>query len=238
MRAVILAGGQGTRLRPYTAVLPKPLVPVGDRPILELIIRQLADEGFKEIDLCVGHLGGLIRAYFEEGVAKPEGLELRYHWEREPLGTAGALRLVDPPDGPVLVMNGDILTTLRFGDLMRFHAGSGAALSIATHKKRVTLALGVIEGEGEIVNGFVEKPTFDYRVSMGIYVYSPEAVDCIPDGRFDFPDVVLELIRVGKPVRSYEFDGAWYDIGTVEEHERAVDAYEEDPGLFERAHAG
>ncbi len=142
MRAVILAGGKGTRLRPYTTVLPKPLVPVGERPILELIIHQLAAAGFTRADLCVGHLGGLIRAYLTETGVVPDGVEVHYSWEDEPLGTAGALHLIERPDEPFLVMNGDILTTLDYGELLRFHRSGGAALTIATHHKDVPLALG------------------------------------------------------------------------------------------------
>src|SRR4051812_7129780 len=128
MRAVILAGGLGTRLAPYTTVLPKPLLPVGDRPILELIIRQLAHAGFEEIDISVGHLGELIRAYLEESGVVPDGVEVRYHWEEEPLGTAGALRQVGPFEEPFLVMNGDILTTLDYAEVMSSHRERGPAL--------------------------------------------------------------------------------------------------------------
>jgi NDP-sugar pyrophosphorylase family protein len=234
MRAVILAGGRGTRLRPYTTVLPKPLVPMGERPILEVIIRQLAQHGFNEVVLCVGHLGELIRAYLDEARALPEGVTVRYHWEDEPLGTAGALRELEPPNGPFLVMNGDILTTLDYGELMRFHSEREAALTIAAHRKDVKLELGVIEGDQQEVNGYVEKPTLEYEVSMGIYVYDPAAVEIIPRGEhFDFPDLVLKLLDAGKPVVKYRFDGPWFDIGTRDEHERAIEAYEADPDRFE-----
>ena len=234
MRAVILAGGQGTRLRPYTTVLPKPLIPVGERPILELIVRQLAAAGFTSVDLCVGHLGGLIRAYFDESSAKPDAVELRYHWEDEPLGTAGALHLVEPPTEPFLVMNGDILTTIDYGQFMRYHEAQGAALTIATHRKDVPLALGVIEEEAGVVNGYIEKPTLHYEVSMGIYAYSPTTLEHVPPRRFDFPDLVLALLRAEERVATYHFDGSWFDIGTTDEHERAVAAYEADPGRFDR----
>ena len=138
MRAVILAGGKGTRLRPYTTVLPKPLVPIADRPILELVIRQLARQGFRRIDLSVGHLGGLIKAYLDS-IELPSGLEMHFVWEDAPLGTAGALTRIDSLDEPFLVMNGDILTTLNFAQLMRFHIGHEGALTIATHARRLTL---------------------------------------------------------------------------------------------------
>jgi NDP-sugar pyrophosphorylase family protein len=233
MRAVILAGGRGTRLRPYTTVLPKPLVPVGERPILEVIIRQLARSGFREVDFCVGHLGELIRAYFEESPAAPDGMQFRYSWEDEPLGTAGALHLIDPPAEDFLVMNGDILTTLDYGEFMRFHAESNAALTIATHLHDVSLALGVIEGEEGRVTGYVEKPTLHYEVSMGIYAYTPRALEHVPRKRFDFPDLVLALLGAGEQVATYRFNGAWFDIGTPGEHERAVAAYEADPQTFD-----
>ncbi len=234
MRAVILAGGAGMRLRPYTTVLPKPLVPIGERPILELIIRQLARHGFRNVDLCVGHLGELIRAYFEEGPALPDGVELHYHWEDEPLGTAGAVHQVEGLDDSFLVMNGDILTTLDYGELMRFHEESGAALTIAATRKEIGLELGVIEDEEQVVTGYVEKPTLSYTVSMGIYAYRPTALAEIPRGRrFDFPDAVLALMRSGKRVMTYPFDGPWFDIGTLPEYERAVAAMSAYPGMFD-----
>lgn len=233
MRAVILAGGKGTRLRPYTTVLPKPLVPVGDRPILELIIRQLAWAGFDRIDLSVGHLGELIRAYLSgEGIAPP-GVTLEYHWEDEPRGTAGALQLIKPADDTFLVMNGDILTTLDYAELVRFHEQRGGALTIATHSKDVSLGLGVIEAEGAEVSDYIEKPTLSYEVSMGVYVYSQTALEHVPSGRFDFPELVLALLAAGERVTTYRFDGEWFDIGTLQEHEQAVAAYAENRDLFE-----
>lgn len=233
MRAAILAGGRGTRLRPYTTVLPKPLVPVGERPILELIIRQLARAGFDRVDLCVGHLGELIRAYLDEGNATPDGMSLAYHWEDEPMGTAGALHQLEPPQGSLLVMNGDILTTLDYAELMRFHESEEAALTVATHHQEVKLSLGVVEGEGIDVTGYVEKPTLRYEVSMGIYVYSPRAMEHVPRARFDFPDLVLALIAAGEKVAKFQYEGSWFDIGTPGEHELATAAYEEDPQRFD-----
>lgn len=233
MRAAILAGGLGTRLAPYTTVLPKPLVPVGERPILELIIRQLAAAGFTRVDLCVAHLGELIRAYLEQSSAVPEGMEIAYHWEDEPSGTAGAIRELERCGGPLLVMNGDILTTLDYRELIGFHEQQGAALTIAAHRKDVRIDLGVIEGEGAPVTDYIEKPTLSYEVSMGIYVYGPEAIERIPPGRFDFPDLVLALLAAGAPVRKFAFDGPWYDIGTPSEHTLATDAYDADPERFE-----
>jgi NDP-sugar pyrophosphorylase family protein len=232
--AVILAGGKGTRLRPYTAVLPKPLVPVADRPILELVIRQLARNGFTRIDLSVGHLGGLIKAYLDH-VELPDGLELRYFWEDEPLGTAGALKHIDDLDQPFLAMNGDVLTTLDYAQLMRFHNGHDAGLTIATHRQNVDIQLGVIESEDGFVTDYVEKPTMRFDVSMGVYVYDPDVLPLIPDRRFDFPDVVKAMLEAGRKVAIYTGPGLWFDIGTVGEHERAVAEIEAHPDLFEDA---
>jgi NDP-sugar pyrophosphorylase family protein len=233
MRAVILAGGQGTRLRPYTTVLPKPLLPLGERPILDLVINQLIDAGFTKIDLCVGHLGNLIRAYFEESTEIPDGVEMNYHWETEPMGTAGALRLIGAVDEPFLVMNGDILTDIDYAGLVQRHVERGVALTIASCKKDIPLSLGVIESTGEIVTGYVEKPTLDYQVSMGIYVYDPSVLEVLPEGHFDFPELVLKLIGLGRPVGAYRFEGAWFDIGTADEYERAAGYLLENPDKFE-----
>ena len=234
MRAVILAGGKGTRLRPYTTVLPKPLVPVADRPILELVIRQLARNGFTRIDLSVGHLGGLIKAYLDS-IELPDGVELQYWWEDQPLGTAGALRRIEALDTPFLAMNGDVLTTLDYAQLMRFHEGHEGELTIATHRQKVDIDLGVIESNDGFVTEYVEKPTMNFDVSMGIYVYEPSVLEFIPEGRFDFPDVVNAMLEAGRKVAVYTGPGVWFDIGTVGEHERASAELDEHPELFEDA---
>jgi NDP-mannose synthase len=220
MRAVILAGGLGTRLRPYTTVIPKPLVPLGDRPILEHIILRLAHHGVREIDLCVSHLGELIQAYFSQ-VKLPADVELRWHWEDEPLGTAGALRSVDGLGGTFLVLNGDILTTLDYTALIDHHVASDAALTIAMHTKPVNIDLGVIHSTDGWVEGYDEKPTLHYDVSMGIYCYDERALAHLPDGPCQFPELVLRLLEAGERVAAYRTDVAWYDIGTLPEYERA-----------------
>jgi len=199
MRAVILAGGLGTRLRPYTTILPKPLVPVGERPILEHILRRLHACGVREVDLCVGHLGELIQVYFTQADTMPADLELRWHWEDEPLVTAGALRIVPDLSGTFIAMNGDILTTLDYRELLAFHERNGAALTVATHAKRVDVDLGVIETEGERIVGFREKPQLDYQASMGIYVYDERALAHLPSqGACQFPELVQRLLEVGE----------------------------------------
>jgi NDP-sugar pyrophosphorylase family protein len=234
MRAVILAGGKGTRLRPYTTVLPKPLIPVADRPILELVLRQLGHNGFNQIDLSVGHLGGLIKAYLDS-IELPKGMDLNYVWEDAPLGTAGALTMLESLDEPFLAMNGDVLTTLDYAQLMRFHRGHEGGITIATHKKNVDIDLGVIESDDGFVMEYVEKPTMRFDVSMGVYVYDPDVVELIPQRHFDFPDVVNAMLEAGRKVAVYTGPGVWFDIGTVGEHERATAEIEAHPEIFEHA---
>jgi NDP-mannose synthase len=233
MRAVILAGGLGTRLRPYTTVLPKPLVPVGERPILEHILRRLHGCGVRRVDLCVGHLGDLIQAYFSQATALPDDLELQWHWEQEPLGTAGALRLVPDLSGTFIAMNGDILTTLDYRELLAFHEESAAALTVATHAKRVDIDLGVIETDGEQIIGYREKPRLDYEVSMGIYAYDERALVQLPDdGPCQFPELVQRLLDAGERVSAFRSEAEWFDIGTFAEHQRAAEALERSPDMF------
>jgi len=230
---VILAGGLGLRLRPYTTILPKPLVPVGDRPILEHILRRLHGSGVRIVDLCVGHLGELIQLYFSQSDSLPTDLELRWHWEDEPLGTAGALRLVPDLAGAFIVMNGDILTTLDYAELLAFHGRQGPALTVATHAKRIDVDLGVLDTEGERIVGYREKPQLDYEASMGIYVYDERALSHLPaEGPCQFPDLVQQLLGAGEAVAAFRSDAEWYDIGTPDEHQRAVEAFERAPEVF------
>jgi NDP-mannose synthase len=232
-RAVILAGGKGTRLAPYTTVLPKPLMPIGDRAILDVVVRQLASHGYKRLTFAVGYLAHLVRAVFGDGEAW--GVSIEYHEEEQPLGTAGPLALVGGLDGTFLAMNGDVLTTLDYAQLMRFHKGNEAQLTIATHAKKVNIDLGVVHSDDGYVTEYVEKPSMKYDVSMGVYVYDPEVLELIPERRFDFPDVVNALLEAGRKVAVYTGPGVWFDIGTVGEHERATAEIEAHPELFEDA---
>lgn len=232
MRAVLLAGGRGQRLRPYTTVIPKPLIPVGDRPIMEHIVRRLHACGVRHVDVCLGHLGELIQTYFAQAANLPDDLRLEWHWEHEPLGTAGALKVVPGLDGTFIAMNGDILTTLDYNELLSFHRERGAALTVAMHPRRVEIDLGVIESSGDYITGYREKPKLDYDVSMGIYVYEPRALDHIPDGVFQFPDLVLALIAAEEQVAAFRSEAEWYDVGTFEELERATRVFAERPDAF------
>ena len=231
MRAVILAGGMGTRLRPYTTVIPKPLVPIGDRPVLEHIIRSMMKSGVDRIDLCVSHLGELILVYLASADIPP-AVRLAFHWEDQPLGTAGALATVPDLEGTFIVMNGDVLTTLDYGDLIEYHHEQEAALTVAMHGHRVNIDLGVIESEGGLVRNYIEKPSLRYQVSMGIYVYDERALGHLPDGPCQFPELVLRLLAAGERVAAYQCDADWYDIGTVGEYERAAADVERFPEKY------
>ena len=233
-RAIVLAGGLGMRLRPYTMVLPKPLIPVGDRPIVEQIIRRLAASGVTRVDVCLGrHLGALIQTYFSQ-TKLPPGLELVFQWEEEPQGTAGALRGVPDLDASFIAMNGDILTTVDFHAMLRTHEEHGAALTIATQRERVDVALGVIESRNDRVVGYREKPSLHYDVSMGIYIFHPRALDHLPrNGPCQFPELVLRLLEVGELVVPFRTDVPWYDIGTLSEYERALGHVSRTPEVFQ-----
>jgi NDP-sugar pyrophosphorylase family protein len=212
-KAVILAGGKGTRLAPYTTVFPKPLVPLDDTPILEVVLRQLSRAGFDEVTLAVGHLAGLIEAYFGDGLRF--GLRLRYSREAESRGTAGPIALVGGLEEPFLVMNGDVLTTLDYGAFLDSHTASGAEATISTFARTDTVDFGVIETDGlGVVIGYREKPQTEYLVSMGVYAFSPPVLALIQrDEYLDVPDLILRLLADGRTVRSALFHGYWLDIG-------------------------
>lgn len=233
--AVVLAGGRGTRLAPYTSVLPKPLMPIGNRAILEIVVEQLVRSGIVDITLSVGYLSHLIRAVFENGIAR-HGANIAYVHESKPLGTAGPLRLVEGLDDTFIVMNGDILTSLDYAELVDYHRRNGNAVTIATHRRTAKIDYGVLDSratgtEGVRVTGYTEKPELSMLVSMGIYVLEPHVVDLVPaDEHFDFPDLVQALLAAGEPVGAFEYDGTWFDIGRREDYERAVAVWDADDG--------
>jgi NDP-sugar pyrophosphorylase family protein len=229
MRAVILAGGKGVRLHPFTVVFPKPLVPLGDRPIIEVLIQRLITFGIEDITLTLGHLAELIKAYFQHRTQLTGQARLCYVDEEEPTGTAGSLASVEGLDHTFLVMNGDLLTDLDFDELVSFHRREGAALTIAAHRRRVRVDFGVLEADPKNqVIGYREKPELSYDVSMGIYVYEPSVLKFITPGKYlDFPDLVLKLIEAGEKVCAMPCDCLWLDIGRPDDYARAQEIYAE-----------
>lgn len=226
MKAVVLAGGKGTRLAPYTKILPKPLMPIGDMPILEVLLRQMRAAGIHEVTLTVGHLSELLRAFFQDG--HQWGLHIEYSFEQCPLGTAGPLALIPGLDETFLVSNGDVLTTMPLHDLIDFHIRQQAAATIAVHHRRVKIDFGVVQWDSESrIIGYLEKPTYDYCVSMGIYIFEPRVLKFIPHGEYlDFPDLVKKLMGAGEKVAGYQYDGYWQDLGRPDDYESATQDFE------------
>lgn len=227
-RAVVLAGGLGTRLRPYTTVLPKPLMPVGDRPVLDIVLRQLRSQGFEHVTIATGYLAELLEAFCGDGAKY--GLRIDYFREREPLGTVGALASIGSLDDDFLVMNGDVLTDMDFAALLRRHRSSDAALTLATKERQVSISLGVLHfaaDDATRLSGYTEKPDFDFEVSMGVYCFAPRVLAHIePEVRLDFPDLVLRLLAAEETVRGWRSDDYWLDIGRHDDYERALAEFE------------
>jgi len=225
MKAVVLAGGKGTRLLPYTQILPKPLMPIGDMPILEVMLKQMKRAGVADVVLTVGHLANLLRTFFMDG--EQWGMNISYSYEAEPLGTAGPLSLIDGLDSTFLVTNGDVLTTLDLKTLIDFHKSQGSIATIAVHQRQVKIDLGVVQWDGNNrISGYIEKPTYDYTVSMGIYVFEPAVMKYIPFNLYlDFPDLVLKLIAAGEKVTGYTFDGYWMDLGRPDDYAQAAEDF-------------
>jgi NDP-sugar pyrophosphorylase family protein len=229
VRAVVLAGGHGRRMLPYTSVLPKPLMPLGGRSVLEILIEQLYRSGFTDITLSVGYLSHLIRAVLEGGGRTPP-VNIEFVQEEEPLGTAGPLRLVEDLGETFLAMNGDLVTSLDVGELVDHHRRAGNTLTIAAHRRIEKIDFGILSLDGAAepddpvrrVIAYEEKPEFPLNVSMGVYVIERRALDWIPEGYFDFPDLVLALLSADETVGAYMYDGYWLDIGRYDDYEQAV----------------
>lgn len=228
MRAVVLAGGYGMRLRPYTAVLPKPLMPVGDRPLLDIIVRQLKRAGCTRITISTGYLAELIEVFFGSG--EKYGVSIDYFRETKPLGTVGSLALIDDLDDDVLVMNGDIITDLDYARLWDSHRAGDSVATIATRVREVEISLGVpeiAENDHNRITGFVEKPRLNYHASMGVFCMSPSAVDYIDPGeQLHLPDLVLRLIEHDEIVTAWPSNDYWLDIGQHEDYETALAEFE------------
>ncbi|MCM3900882.1 MAG: sugar phosphate nucleotidyltransferase [Pyrinomonadaceae bacterium] len=235
LRAIILAGGKGTRLLPFTVNFPKPLVPLGDTPVLEVLINRLIRFGITDITLTLGHLAELVKAYFDHRHKLINQISLRYVVEEEPTGTAGSLSLVSGLEETFLVMNGDLLTNLDFNELIEFHRQQEAILTIATHAREVKIDLGVLEFDSQNrITSYLEKPSSTYHVSMGIYVYEAHVLKYIQPGQYvDFPDLVLRLLREGEKVSAYPTDCLWLDIGRPDDYARAQEIFSEKREAFD-----
>ncbi len=221
MKAVIQCGGKGTRLRPYTMVLPKPLMPVRSKPVLELLVKWLRRNDIREVYITTGYLGQIIKSFCGDG--SQWGLKIGYTDETEPLGTIGATSMLrDQLDSTFMVINGDILTDLSIGAFAACHAQSGAIVTVATSLRETVMEFGVIEADSGRVTSFKEKPRFSNLMSMGVYCMSPEVFRHIPAGLpFGFDDLVFCLLARDEHVQIYRHDGLWLDIGRVEDFQAA-----------------
>jgi NDP-sugar pyrophosphorylase family protein len=218
MRAILLAGGKGTRLQPFTAVFPKPLVPLDDMPVIELLVQQLAHFGLVDLTVVTGHLG----------------VRINYFKEPTPLDTAGCLGLLEPGDEPFLVMNGDLLTTLDFGRLLDFHRTHRPLATIASYRRQVKIDLGVLESDdqGRLLD-YIEKPTYDFSVSMGVYCFDPAVCGYVrPGERVSMPELMLRLRDAGQPIHCYREDCYWLDIGRPDDYARAIEDFRADRSRF------
>ncbi|MEH2946856.1 sugar phosphate nucleotidyltransferase [Lachnospiraceae bacterium 56-18] len=227
--AVILAGGKGTRLRPYTVAIPKPLVPVAGKPILEIIIIQLAKQGFKRLIITVNHQADIIMAYFGDG--RKWGIKIEYSLEDTPLGTMGPIKLVQDLPDYFLVMNGDVLSDIGYADFLERHIKSEKIFSIASFRRTQKNDYGILDVKDNILIGFREKPEVQFVVSMGIYAVSKKATEYIPaDQYFGFDMLMNSFLEKKMEVAIYEHVGYWMDIGRPEDYTKADSDIEE--GIF------
>jgi NDP-sugar pyrophosphorylase family protein len=232
IRVIILAGGKGTRLKPYTTVFPKPLMPIGEMPILEVVLRQLKLFGFEKITLSVNHLADLIQTFFGNGGKL--GLDISYCMEDIPLGTAGSIALVKNLTEHFLVMNGDLLTTIDYAAMVRKHKESNAAATIGVFPREVKVDFGVLElgSKGELLQ-YREKPKFEFLVSMGVNVFHKSVLEFIPKGRYlDIPTLMMNLKNAGKQVLAYRSECQWLDIGRPDDYENALEIFEQNRHLY------
>ncbi len=226
--AVLLAGGKGTRLAPYTTVFPKPLMPIDGMPILEVIVQQLAHFQIKEMIFTVSQQSEpLLSAYFGDG--RRYGVKIAYSREEKPLGTAGPLSLLSDLPDTFLVMNGDILTTLNYRRLIEYHRRKKGVVTIAMSRKKIALELGVMECDRDSqLRRYAEKPVLTYSVSMGIYVFEKRVLQAIPSRRYlDFPELIQKLLKRGERILCYPSRDFWLDIGRHEDYEKAQQTFQE-----------
>jgi NDP-sugar pyrophosphorylase family protein len=230
-RAIVLSGGKGTRLRPYTVVLPKPLMPIGDYPILEVVVRQLVRNGFDHITLAVNHQSELIRAFFCDGAKW--NVHIDYSLETQPLGTIGPLRLIRDLPENFLVLNGDVLTDLNFSEFYDSHVSANRLFTISSHQRVQKVDYGVlVQNETGILSAFQEKPSTVYEVSMGIYMVSREILEYVPDGPYGFDNLMLDFLVAKRPVHVQSFSGYWLDIGRPDDYMQAIEEFANSKNRF------
>lgn len=220
MQAILLAGGEGTRLRPFTSVLPKPLVPIAGVPVLTVMINQLRASGVTAFVIAVNKFASIVQAMYRDGA--DFGVTIGYTHEPQPLGTIGPLRLVDRLDDDFLVANGDIVSDLDFGALFASHQASGCLLTIGLSKRRLRSEFGVIEFDGaDRLTAFTEKPVYDLHCSMGCYAMKREVLDFVPpDTNFGLDKLVFALLAAGQPINVFRHDGYWLDLGRPEDYDQ------------------
>ena len=230
-RAIILSGGLGTRLRPYTVVLPKPLMPIGEFPILEVIIRQLIKNGFNHITLAVNYQAQIIKAFFQDG--SRWNIKIDYSLEEKPLGTIGPLKLINDLPDNFLVMNGDVLTDLNFNEFYNYHINNGALFTISSKIRKSKIDYGVLETNNKELISFKEKPSINFEVSMGIYMLSKKILDIVPsDELYGFDDLMYQMLQSNHMVKVKPFDGYWLDIGRPDDYRLAIDDFEKIKSQF------
>lgn len=232
VRVALLAGGKGARLRPLTTVFPKPLMPLAEKPVVEILLRRLKADGFGEVTLCTGYLAELIMAVCGDG--SRYGLRLSYVREETPLGTAGPLTLIDDLSDPFLVMNGDLLTTLSFARMLAHHRQAGADATLALFRRDVTIDFGVIESDQMgMFTRYVEKPTYHFEVSMGVYVMNRSVLRHLPAGQpTDMPALISAVNAAGGRVSCYREPCYWLDIGRLDDYALAQEQFTQNEALF------
>jgi len=220
LRAVVMAGGQGSRLRPLTEELPKPMLPIGNKPLLQLIVEQLKQAGIRQVNVATHYKGDVIAEHFKNGEAF--GVDIRYVKEDQPLGTAGALSLLEEVDEPLLVMNGDILTRVDFRALLHFHREHKADLTVCVRQYELSVPYGVIDTDGVNVRGISEKPVVKQFINAGIYLLNPQVRKLIPNGQpYDIPELIEHLIKEQRTVVCFPIREYWLDIGKVDQYDQA-----------------
>jgi len=228
MQAVILSGGLGTRLRPFTEVIPKPLLPIGEKAVLEIQIEHLKANGFEHIFLATNYKSDYIENFFGNG--DKYGVKLTISKEDKPLGTAGPVKLLQNQlnDEPFLVMNGDILTLLPYSKLYAFACTKETLLTIGTKDIYTPFQFGNIHTEGDFVTGIEEKPNIKTTILAGIYIFKPEILDLIPDNTmYNMDKLIIDMLVKGLPISHYPIKEYWLDIGQVNDYEKAQNIYKE-----------